>query len=112
MIRRAQSQGPDLGRFMEALLSGTVSWAKLRQAQKLLRLGTKYGWPRLNSACRHALAFELINVHRVESILLQDPRPVLAPHGPGPRHPGPSSQAPLPAPPGELHPPPTQGDHP
>ena len=72
MIRQAQSQGPDLGRFMEALLSGTVPWAKLRQAQKLLRLGTKYGWLRLNSACRRALAFELINVHRVESILVQD----------------------------------------
>lgn len=72
MIRQAQAHGPDLGRFMEQLLSGPVPWAKLRQAQKLMRLGTKYGWFRVELACRRALAFELINVRRVESILLQD----------------------------------------
>jgi len=72
MIRQAQQHGPELGRFMEALLSGTVPWAKLRQAQKLLRLGTRYGWHRLEAACRRALAFELINVRRVEAIVLQD----------------------------------------
>lgn len=72
MIRKAQSHGPDIGQFTEELLSGSVPWAKLRQAQKLLRLGAKYGWHRLDLACRRALAFELINVRRVESILLQD----------------------------------------
>ena len=72
MIREARRHGPELGRFMEALLSDVVPWAKLRQAQKLLRLGAKYGWHRLELACRRALAFELVNVHRVESILLQD----------------------------------------
>lgn len=72
MIGKARAHGPELGRFMEALLSGTVPWAKLRQAQKLLRMGAKYGWPRLEAACRRALAFELINVRRVESILLQE----------------------------------------
>jgi hypothetical protein len=72
MIRQAQRQGTHLGQFMTELLSGTVPWAKLRQAQKLLRLGSKYGWHRVDQACRRALAFELINVHRVESILLQD----------------------------------------
>ncbi len=64
MIREAKSHGPNIGQFTSELLSGTVPWAKLRQAQKLLRIGAKYGWLRL--------AFELINVHRVESILLQD----------------------------------------
>jgi hypothetical protein len=72
MIREAQSHGPNIGRFTSELLSGTVPWAKIRQAQKLLRIGAKYGWLRLDFACRRALAFELINVHRVESILLQD----------------------------------------
>ena len=72
MIRQAQRQGTHLGHFMTELLSGTVPWAKLRQAQKLLRLGSKYGWHRLDNACRRSLAFDLINVHRVESILLQD----------------------------------------
>lgn len=72
MIRQAQSHGPNIGQFTSELLSGIVPWAKLRQAQKLLRLGAKYGWLRLDFACRRALAFELINVRRVESILLQD----------------------------------------
>jgi hypothetical protein len=72
MIRQAQSHGPNIGQFTSELLSGTVPWAKLRQAQKLLRLGAKYGWLRLDFACRRALAFELINVRRVKSILLQD----------------------------------------
>jgi transposase len=72
MIRQARAHGPELGRFMQALLSDELPWAKLRQAQKLLRLGAKYGWHRLELACRRALAFELINVYRVESILLQD----------------------------------------
>ena len=57
---------------MEALLSGTVPWAKLRPAQKLLRLGTKYGCISVEEACRRALAFQVVNVHRVETILLQD----------------------------------------
>jgi hypothetical protein len=72
MIRQARDHGPELGRFMQVLLSDELPWAKLRQAQKLLRLGAKYGWHRLELACRRALAFELINVRRVESILLQD----------------------------------------
>ncbi len=72
MIRQARSQGPDLDRFKEGLLSRTVPWAKLRQTQKLLCFCTKYGWPRLNTACRRALIFKLINVHRIEPILLQD----------------------------------------
>jgi hypothetical protein len=72
IIRQAQQHGQHLGRFAEALLSGTLPWSKLRQAQKLLRLGEKYGWHRLETACQRALAFELINVRRVETILRQD----------------------------------------
>ncbi len=72
MIRQARRHGTHVGQFAEQLLSGTVPWSKLRQAQKLIRLGDKYGSHRLDCACRRALAFELINVFRVESILLQD----------------------------------------
>jgi transposase len=72
IIHKAQQHGPQIGRFAEALLSGTVPWAKLRQAQKLLRLGEKYGWHRVETACQRALAFDLINVRRLERILSQD----------------------------------------
>ena len=43
--------------------------AKLRQAQKLLRLAERYGIPRLEQACAYALSFELTNVRRLEHIL-------------------------------------------
>lgn len=72
IIRQAEKEGVQIGRFATALLSGDLPWAKLRQAQKLLRLGEKYGFHRLEIACQRALAFDLINVRRVESILRQD----------------------------------------
>jgi hypothetical protein len=40
---------------------GALPWAKLRQGQKLLRLGQKYGWSRLERAAERALAFEVID---------------------------------------------------
>jgi hypothetical protein len=69
IIRQAEAHGVHLGRFAAALLGGTFPWTKLRQAQRLLRLGDKYGWARVDGACQRALAFELVNVKRVETIL-------------------------------------------
>ena len=51
------------------LLNGTFPWARLRQAQKLLRLAERYGAARVNAACARALAFELLDVRRVEGIV-------------------------------------------
>jgi hypothetical protein len=70
MIQEAHRQSEHVGQFMEALLAGDFPWAKLRQAQKLLRLTNKYGHKRLDAACRRALYFELYNVKRVETIVL------------------------------------------
>jgi len=72
MIREAKKQGKHVGEFVQFLLSGSVPWAKLRQAQKLQRLGQKYGFRRVDQACRRALAFDLINVRRVEQIIRGD----------------------------------------
>jgi hypothetical protein len=41
----------------------------LRQAQRLLRLAARYGAERVNAACARALAFELLDVRRVETIV-------------------------------------------
>ena len=68
IIRQAEEHGVHIGRFATELLAGTFPWAKLRQAQRLLRLGDTYGWARVDGACRRALAFELLNVKRVETI--------------------------------------------
>lgn len=72
LIQQAATKGEHIGRFAAALLAGTFPWAKLRQAQRLLRLGDKYGWARVDGACQRALAFELLNVPRVERILQLD----------------------------------------
>jgi transposase len=69
-IREAQRQGTHVGRFTKRLLAGSFPWAKLRQAQKLLRLCRKYGPERVDQACARALAFDLVNVHKVERILV------------------------------------------
>jgi transposase len=70
MIRQAREQGEYTGRFTQALLSGPIPWSKLRQAQRLMRLGKKYGWQRVEEACRCALDYDLINVKRLEGMLL------------------------------------------
>lgn len=69
LIQQAGTFGVHVGRFAAGLLGGTFPWAKLRQAQRLLRLADKYGAARLDGACQRALAFELLNVKRVETIL-------------------------------------------
>ncbi len=71
LIRRAKEHGPGVGRFAEKLLSGIYPWAKLRQAQKLLRLVDKYSAARMEAACGRALMYDVINVFRLESIVLQ-----------------------------------------
>jgi len=68
-IQKAREMGKSCGRFTEKLLSGDFPWCKLRQAQKLLCLGEKYGSQRVESGCRRALAFSLINIYRVENII-------------------------------------------
>ena len=67
--RQAEQLGPAVGQFVRVLLSGTFPWARLRQAQKLLRLAERYGAARVNAACARALAFDLLEVRRVEKIL-------------------------------------------
>jgi hypothetical protein len=83
-IREARRISERTGRFCELLLQGPFPWAKLRQAQKLLRLAKKYGSSRLDQACRRALAFDVINVKRLERILLGDLTAEEKPESPAP----------------------------
>jgi transposase len=83
VIREARRQGKHVGRFAEQLLAGPFPWAKLRQAQKLLRLGHKYGFPRVDQACRRALAFDLVNTKRLERIVVHGLEPPGDPAAPG-----------------------------
>jgi transposase len=71
LTQRGDEIGAATGAFMRALLAGPTPWAKLRQAQALLRLATKYGEHRVEEACERANAFDIRNTKRVEHILLQ-----------------------------------------
>jgi transposase len=70
LVRQAQALGPSIGSFAERLLSGPLPWRKLRQGQKLLRLTDRYSAERLEAACARALGFDLLDVRRVERILV------------------------------------------
>ena len=71
IISKAAELGPAVGEFAQRLFDGPLPWAKVRQGHKLLRLGQRYTPERLDAACRRALDVDLIDVRRVENILVQ-----------------------------------------
>lgn len=70
LIRQAAALGPTVGQFAERLLDAPFPWSKLRQGQKLLRLAERYTPERLEAACARALGFDLVDVRRLERILV------------------------------------------
>jgi hypothetical protein len=69
VLGRARGYGAQIGAFAERLLAGPVPWLKLRQAYGLLRLCDRYGQDRVNALCARALAFDVIDVPRLEGML-------------------------------------------
>ncbi len=80
----ARELGPAVGEFADRLLAGPLPWAKLRQGHKLLRLGERYTAQRLDAACHKALEVDLIDVRRVERILVQALEQEACPSAPQP----------------------------
>jgi hypothetical protein len=70
LVRQAAALGPNVHTFAARLLEGPLPWAKLRQVQKLLRLGERYTAERLEAACARSLAYELVDVRRLERIIV------------------------------------------
>jgi hypothetical protein len=70
LLHQAVALGAHVGTFATRLLDGPAPWAKLRQGQKLLRLAERYTAARLDAACARALGFDLLDVRRVERILV------------------------------------------
>ena len=70
VVQQALKLGPNVGHFAERLLDAPFPWSKLRQGQKLLRLAERYTAERLDAACARALGFELVDVRRLERILV------------------------------------------
>ena len=82
--RSAAEQGPAVGEFADRLFDGPLPWSRIRQGHKLIRLGQRYTPERLDSACRRALEVDLIDVGRVERILLQALEEAKTPEQPPP----------------------------
>ena len=86
--RSAASQGPAVAAYPERLFDGPLPWAKLRQGHKLIRLGERYSPERLDAACRRALSADLIDVRRLERILVEALEQEAAQPEPPPMPPG------------------------
>jgi len=66
---RARDKGEHIGIYAERLLDGPLPWTKMRQAYGLLRLCDRYGVERVEAMCARALAFDVIDVPRIERML-------------------------------------------
>jgi transposase len=66
---RAAAQGKNIGEFAARLLGGPLPWTRMRQAYALLRLCDRYGVERVEAVCIRALAFDVIDVTRIEKML-------------------------------------------
>ena len=67
--KRALSQGDNIGALAERLLDGPLPWTKMRQAYGLLRICERYGAERVDAVCARALAFDVLDVGRIERML-------------------------------------------
>ena len=68
--RSATEQGPAVAEFAERLFDGLLSWSRMRQGHKLIRLGQRYTPQRLDAACLKAL--EAVNYGLELTHLLRD----------------------------------------
>ena len=69
--RQAASYGESVGRFAAALLDSPLPWTRMRRVYALLGIARRYGATRVNEACGIALAAEMLDVRRLERMLVQ-----------------------------------------
>jgi hypothetical protein len=69
VIRTANSYGDQIGRFALRLVDSPLSWLRLRQACKLLRLCDGYRNDKVSAQCAWALALDVIDVRKIEGML-------------------------------------------
>ena len=69
IITRSREHGEHVGTYAERLLAGPLPWTRMRQAYGLLRLCERYGADRVDALCARALAFDVLDVPRIERML-------------------------------------------
>ncbi len=66
---QARGQGAHVAEFVDQLLAGPLPWTRMRTAYGLLRLCDRYGAPRVDALCARAIAFDVLDVERIERML-------------------------------------------
>jgi hypothetical protein len=71
LIAPARSLGEHVGTYAERLLSGMLPWIEMRQGYGLVRLCERYGADKVDALCKRSLAFDVVDVPRIERMLKQ-----------------------------------------
>jgi len=69
LLERAHKHGAQIGVFAQRLLAGPLPWTRMRQGYGLLRLCERYGSDRVEALCARSLAFDVVDVPRIERML-------------------------------------------
>jgi transposase len=67
--KRALEKGKSIGELAARLLGGPLPWTRMRQGYALLRICDRYGAERVDAVCARALAFDVVDVGRIERML-------------------------------------------
>ncbi len=78
LIAAAKRCGSHVGIYAERLLAVPLPWTRMRLVYALLRLCKKFGDGRVEAICQSALAFDVVDVRRIER-MLQEARPPTVP---------------------------------
>jgi transposase len=74
----AKRCGAHVGIYAERLLAVPLPWTRMRLVYALLRLCKKFGNGRVEALCQSALAFDVVDVRRIER-MLQEAKPPTSP---------------------------------
>ncbi len=66
---RARQRGEHVGKMVNQLVAGPLPWTRMRQAYGLLRLCDRFGDARVDAVAARALAFDVLDVRRIERML-------------------------------------------
>jgi transposase len=83
LLTSAKTCGQHVGLYAERLLSVPLPWTRMRLVYALLRLCKKFGSGRVEAICQSALAFDVVDVRRIERMLETAAKPASPTPGTG-----------------------------
>jgi hypothetical protein len=88
MVAQAGCYGEHVGIYAQRLLDGDAPWMMMRSVYRLVGLAKRYGPAAAEAACARALDVDVINVSKIESMLVNateknQAAPAAAPAGTG-----------------------------